>query len=331
MSEMETQVSPPVETTAPVESAAPAEPAEPISRRDAIEAAVKAKAAPADAPVTPAKPAEGTSAVVVEAKPADVRPRDDQGRFRALPKSWKQDLAPKFEQLDPDIQTEVHRRESDILRGIETYKSKAKMAEEFEHAMQPYMGTMQQLGVTPVAAVQALMGADHKLRFGSQQEKQAVVADIIRTYGVQFDPSQPLPQADPSTEHISRLEQEIRALKQSQEQATLAPFVQAVNKFRETHEHFDDLQTYMEALINSGAARDLEDAYDQALWAHPELRQQALSAQKAREAEEERKRVEAAKAAAVQVRGAPAQAMPRQPNPQDRRAMIQQAMAGLQR
>lgn len=286
---------------------------------------MQAKAAPA-AVEQPAK-----TAPQHEAKPVDTRPRDDSGRFKALPKSWRKELAPKYEALDPDIQAEVHRREEDIFKGIEQYKSKAEAAQSFEAVMQPYMPTIQQLGITPQAAVQALMSADHKLRFGTPAQKQAVLMDLVQQYGIQFDPANPPAQADPTQQEIARLNDELRALKQAQEQASLTPYVNAVNAFKAAHEHYDALEPQMLALIQAGAAKDLDEAYEQALFAHPELRQQALAKQREADQAAEAERVRAARAAAVQVRGAPSQAIPQTPNVQDRRAVIRQAMAGLQR
>lgn len=327
----ESTVSTTTEATSAPATAAPAstEPAAPVSRRETIERAMQAKVAPPAPSAAVEQPAK--TPAQHEAKPADTRPRDDAGRFKALPKSWRKELAPKYEALDPDIQAEVHRREEDIFKGIEQYKSKAEAAQSFEAVMQPYMPTIQQLGITPQAAVGALMSADHKLRFGTDAQKVAVISELIQNYRVPFDPANPPAQADPTQQEIARLNDELRSLKQAQEQASLTPYVNAVNAFRTAHEHYDQLEPQMLALIQAGAAKDLDQAYEQALFAHPELRQQALAKQREADQAAEAERVRAARAAAVQVRGAPSQAIPQQTNVQDRRAVIKQAMAGLQR
>ena len=154
---------------------------------------------------------------------------------------------------------------------------------------------------------------------------------LAKEYGIQYDPANPPAQADPTQQEIARLNDELRSLKQAQEHASLTPYVNAVNAFRADHEHFDTLQNHIFSLIETGAAKDLESAYEQALWAHPELRQEALAKQRAADQAAEAERVRAARAAAVQVRGAPSQAIPQTTNVQDRRAVIKQAMAGLQR
>lgn len=318
-----------VDTAAP--SAVPDTPAAPVERREVIAAAIKAKAAP-EAPAAPAKAAD--PAVTLEAqKVADTRPRDDMGRFKTLPKSWKKELAPKYETLDPEVQAEIYRREDDVFKGIEQYKSKATLAQEFEAAIQPYTPTLQQLGVSPIAAVKALMQADHTLRHGTMAQKQAVLMDVIRTYGVDYDPSNPPAQADSATVELQTVKQQLAELRQAQEQSALTPYLNAVEQFRSdpAHEHYDLLENHILSLISSGAAKDLQEAYDQAVYAHPETRQQALARQQAQQREAEAARVAAAKAAAVQVRGAPSQVIPAQINPQDRRAVIKAAVANLQR
>lgn len=333
---------PPVEAPSPAASEPAA--ADPKDRRAFIKAQMErgrqeqtqASTTPQGKPAATAQqPATAPTAAVPDGA-KDERPRDALGRFKALPRSWKREYAQQFESLPPEIQAEAHRAEEAAHNGIEKYRSRAQVAAEFEAALQPYLPTMQQLGVQPVQAVQALLGADHRLRYGTQQEKQAVVADIIRTYGVQFDPAnmpEPSPQADASASRIAALESELRQLKQAQEQASLNPYLQQIAQFRDdpAHAHYDELETHMLSLIQTGAAKDLKDAYDQARWAHPTLRQEMLAEQRAQEQKAEQARIAAAKAAAVQVRGAPAQAMPQQVNPKDRRAVIQAALAGLQR
>jgi hypothetical protein len=319
-----------VEPAAP--AAAPEAPAAPVERRAVIEAAIKAKSASDQTPAA----MQGEKKEVIsspEAKSADTRPRDDLGRFKMLPKSWKKELAPKYETLDPEVQAEIYRREDDVFKGIEQYKSKAALAQEFEQAIQPYSQTLQQLGVSPIAAVKALMQADHTLRHGTMAQKQAVLMDVIRTYGVDYDSSNPPAQADPATAELQTVRQELAALRQAQEQSALTPYLNAVTQFRSdpAHEHYDQLENHILSLISSGAANDLQEAYDQALWAHPELRQQALARQQAQDREAEAAKVAAARAAGVQVRGAPSQSIPATINPQDRRAVIKAAVAGLQR
>jgi len=316
------------------------EPAPPSgSVRESINAAVaKVKerntATPAAASAPAAPPSAETPPVVAAAPD---KARDEQGRFKKLPRSWKPALSQKYEALDPEIQEQVYKREEDVFKGIEQYKGKAQVAQEFEAAVQPYMATIQSLGISPIKAVSELMATDHRLRYGTQQEKAAVIHQLAQNYGVQLGQMESPEQGDPVVgqlqSELAAMKQQLMSFKQAQEQASLNPYINEVNRFRSdpANEHFDQLENHILALIQTGAAKDLADGYQQALWAHPELRQIALAKQQAEKAAEEARRVQAAKAAAVQVRGGPAIATPQNINPSDRRAVIKAAIAGVQR
>lgn len=353
MSELESQVvdTPAVETDAApatevkVESPAvevKSEPAPPAgSVREAINkardtlAAKKASAPVIDTKAQVAKPDAKSAAPQVSqtAKPADGRPRETDGRFKKIPRSWRQELAPKYEALDQDVQQEIYKREEDVFQGIEQYKGKAQLAHEFEQTIQPYMARIQSLGVTPIQAVQKLMNADHVLTYGDAAQKQAMFQAIARDYGIQLDPNYQPAQADPVSsqlqQEVATLKQTITTLQQNQEQASLNPYVNEVQQFRAAHEHFGRLENVILGLIQSGAAKGLKDAYDMALFADPELRNAAIAEQQADKQKQEAQRVATAKAAAVQVRGSPAAPLPQTINPKNRREVIQSLVAGL--
>ncbi len=72
------------------------------------------------------------------------------------------------------------------------------------------------------------------------------------------------------------------------------------------HPYFNDVRQHMGALLKAGHAKDLQDAYDQATWANPVIRQQLLAAQAEDAAKVRAAEVEKAKAAQqASVTGAP--------------------------
>ena len=70
----------------------------------------------------------------------------------------------------------------------------------------------------------------------------------------------------------------------------------------------------------------LEQAYTEASWSLPEVREQLLAEQRRSAAQQQAAQVQASKNAAVQVRGAPATALPTQIDPSDRRSVIANAL-----
>lgn len=306
--------------------------APPVDRRAAIEAAFN-------------KPDES----------AEQRARDERGRFaveqreaneakdeakaaaieaRKYPSSWKPDVKPLYERIasDPELKAiadEIDRRESDFHKGIENYKSKAQFADAMQQAIAPFEATIRAYGVSPDVAVQHLLAADHRLRYGAPHEKAQLFQQLARDYGVDL---QSLPEQASVDPNFAALQQELQSLKQqqyqyflSQQQAAQSQIMQDIERFSADKPHFEAVREDMAALLQAGRAESLEQAYEMAVWARPDIRSGLLEQQLKEQEEAKRKeaaqRAAAAKAAAVQVRGAPTGG-PTSPPTSDRRAQI---------
>jgi hypothetical protein len=228
----------------------------------------------------------------------------------AAPSSWTGAAKAEFAKASPVIQQEVLRREQQMHNGIAQYKDAASYGQEIHKAIAPFNATIQKLGVTPAAAIEAMFKVDHTLRYGSPQEKLQHIADLARNYGV--DLSQGVPEQapiDPNYQHLqSQLQatqqqlQQITADRESQQQTALNSQIEAA---KEGRPHFDNLRQEMAVLIQAAAANGenllLPDAYDRAVWSHPTYRAEMLAQQQAeRAAAEAKTRAEAtAKATAA--------------------------------
>lgn len=306
---------------------------QPADRRAALEAAFSTK--------------EASDASVEEAKPD--RSRDELGRFaaeqkagevveqkppRKYPSSWKPEAKPLFERIagDPElamIADEIERREADFHKGLEGYKGKAQFADAMEKAIAPFQATIASYGVSPDVAVQALFAADHRLRYGAQHEKAQALMQLAQDYGISLDG---LPQqAQVAPEYVA-LQNELHQLKAmqhqwmlSQQQAQSQTVLSEIERFATDKPHFDAVREDMAALLQAGRAESLEQAYEMATWARPDVRSSLLEQQRkdeeAKRREDAQRAAAAAKSAAVQVRGAPTGG-PSSPPVTDRRASI---------
>lgn len=266
----------------------------------------------------------------VEDKPA--RARDEAGRFTAAelaqqaadkaaaeqtpaveqkraPSSWKKDAAAEFDKLPAHVQDEVLRRETDFHKGIEGFKQHADLGRSMERALQPYMQTIQQLGVAPDQAVGALLRADAMLRNPDPGQRAQYFATLAQQYGIDLGQAAQVPQRDPYT---FQLEQQLQSLKQQQEQFQQSQQEQqreALNSelqaFAATAEHFEAVKEDMAALLQAGRATDLKDAYDKAVYANPQTRQALLEQQRSEALKQAQTQAlnARAKAAAVSVKG----------------------------
>ncbi len=262
------------------------------------------------------------------------RVRDEKGRFAAKQQEEQQPetppevepveepvLSPEVQRLglrkeeaaewakaSPVLQQALLRRSEEMHRGLEQYRGAAQFAQKIAQAFQPYEHTIQQLGVSHEVAVGKLLEADNTLRYGSPEQKAHALASLAYQYGIDIGQVQATPAPDPQ---VYALQNELNQLKgfindfqrtqQEREQGTLNS---EIGKFAEGREHFEQVREDMAALLQAGRAKDLSDAYEQAIWANPQTRAFMLAKQQAEAAakvEAERKAQEAKKANAVNV------------------------------
>jgi hypothetical protein len=284
---------------------------------------------------TDADNAESTTDAPLDDAEKAQRIRDEQGKFAAKPEvaeapaigapvidapvstapnTWKKEAADAWIKADPVIRAEVERREADFHKGIEQYKQAANYAQTMERAITPYAQTLQQLGISPDRAVGELMAADHKLRYGSPQEKSAYFAQLAQSYGIDLAGVQPQEQQyiDPNVSHLQTQVNQLQGYIQNQQmmgqqqaQETLNSEISAFAA-DPSHSHFDAVRGHMSALLQAGQAKDLSDAYEQAIYANPTTRAAVLQQQANAQREEATKKAQAAKqAASVNVRSRP--------------------------
>lgn len=225
------------------------------------------------------------------------------------PSTWKGDLKEKWATIDPAVRAEIHRREGDMLKGLEQYRGYATYAAEVAKTFQPYDAVIKASGANQKQVLETALNSMYVLKQGSQQEKAQELLNIAATYGVQLDDitstndkilaNQPL--IDPEVERLKQENQQIMSfLEQSnreKEQQTYQTYEQELNEFANdpANAYFADVREEM-ARIFAGSQDEisLKDAYDKAVWANPVTREKLIAEQ--REAE---RRSAAEKAAAA--------------------------------
>jgi hypothetical protein len=221
----------------------------------------------------------------------------------------RKDEAEEFAKAPKLLQDALLRRSEEMFKGVESYRSKAQFADTMQSVIAPHMATINGLGVTPEVAINELMQADARLRQGDV----AFFLKLADDYG--FDKTQlaayfggeQVPQQPQLHPMVSQLQQQVQALtghfeqqktqeKQAAEQALNSEI--ATFAADPKHSHFEKLKPHMSALLQAGQAASLADAYEQARFAHPETRAEALAEQQAIARSEAAKKAQAAKAAA---------------------------------
>ena len=296
-------------------------------------------------------------------EPIEARSRDESGRFakpakveaqpeaepeeppvwKRPPASWKKDFHEVWQKADPKMQEYAWQREEQMRAGVEPLLSKAQFADAMQEAIQPYMNTIQGLGLQPEKAVAALMEADHKLRTSDPQTKMQYFMQLAQSYGINLGAMQPqAPGAAPMQatgvdpmvyqlqNELNQVRGEVMGWKQQQEMMENQTLLNEINQFSLKADHFEDVRPTMIQLLQSGVAQTLDEAYDKAIRLDPDLFEQTLKAKQAEEAAKQAKEAnraaKTARAAAVSVRSATPGANTA-PKAANRRALLEEAFS----
>ncbi len=260
-------------------------------------------AAAAPAPEVPPTP---------EVVPPPAPPKPGEPDLTKPPTSLKGNVQAKWDKLDPDVRAEFHRREANFHEGLSAYKQMADIGKIMDAEVRPYEAFIRSKNLSAPAVVRELMNTAYTLSTGAPEAKMQVVLNIAKEYGIDLsnvqESAQQLaaaaPQIDPV---IAPLQQKLEAIEkrfeeQSNEAARreYAELQRQTNAFAQnpSNKFYELVKLDMAALIETGRADGLQDAYDKAIWANPEARAQLLAEQQATERKAKAEKAAAAKKAA---------------------------------
>lgn len=319
MSESEVASTPHVETPPP---AAPE--SQELSLRDIIERASRGEEIPSD-PGPEDKPAVtrdangrfastraedgGTEEQVEADKPAPTAEEPETPAIQP-PQAWSAADKAVFTSLPREAQEAILRREKDVDRAFQERAPQLKDYQAIQEVLAPHAPAWRAQGYSDIDAIRMWATVAGELK----RNPEAAIKELARVHGVSL--GQPTSQ-DQTTQAPARDEALMRRISQlearfkADEEAQAATIASNIEKFAADpkHPHFDAVRVQMGVLMQSGQARDMETAYEMAVYANPETRAKVLAerdaAEQARRAEEAKKAAEAARRAAVSVRGAP--------------------------
>lgn len=227
----------------------------------------------------------------------------DQSPANTPPRTWRPEAAATWNQIPAAAQAEILKREQDIFKGIETYREAAEFGAPIKQVMEPYLPILQQYGIRPDTQVADMMQAHHTLAFGTQQQKIALLQQVIKDYGVdvaglnlQADPTKP-EYVDPQVAALRQQLEEVQSkLSQNDRQAMEAKrqeITRHVTAFAADPKnvYFEELANDIAHLLRTGAEPTVEKAYEAAIWRNPAVRAKELARQQAeREAKARKER-----------------------------------------
>lgn len=212
----------------------------------------------------------------------------------AAPSSWSPQAREAWGTVPEEARAEIERREREIDKTLNDTASDRREAERLRQAVKPFEQTLAlEAGGDPVAATANLLGVATRLRFGTQQEKAALVSQLVNTYGVDIEsldhalagsvsppgagagnppPGNPIP-APGSDPRIDAMWRD----RETQTQQTAHQQQQEVNTFLADpkNEFANDVRNEMADIIElnnrRGSQLTLQQAYDQAVVLSPNV------------------------------------------------------------
>lgn len=230
------------------------------------------------------------------------------------PVSWSAAAKADFQSLPEHIRKEVLKREADMERGRAQWQSGAERLNRLDAILGPRTDMIRMRGMDEAGAVQALFAAQDFL----ERNPIEGLRHLARTYGVDPralasappQPGRPMPpQAQPPA-HLAALARDVETLKgalaqqrQRADEAKMTALSGQLQAFMTDpgNLYFENVRGRMHALLQAGAARDFADAYQQAIWSDPDVRQALLRQE---QAERQGQASDAARAKAAQARHA---------------------------
>lgn len=210
------------------------------------------------------------------------------------PSHWAFEDREVFKALDAKGREFLLRRhkqtEADYTRKSQALSEDVKIAENYRKKLTPHEGYIKQIGIDPFEAFEKLVGAEIKLRTGTPAEKQEMLQNLAKQYGVQFNADNATqPEVDEKTKFILQKiqQQEHRLLqwekeKEETERRSLQTHInnfssQVDEKGLPKYPHFETIKADMGLLLKNGKAESLEDAYEQALFLNKDLRNEYIA------------------------------------------------------
>jgi hypothetical protein len=242
----------------------------------------------------------------------EVQPQEPGEPAIQPPHSLKAAVKANWSTLAPDVQQELVRLDKTVQDAKTEWSGKGERLNRFESLFSPEdRDRLTLAGTDEFRFIQGLKKADEMLQGPNKRDAWLQIGAM---YGIsppegpapaqtaaeaaQYDPGRP--QLDPAqieallqpyVQRLAGVEQTITQQATAEEQAAKRAAEDRVTQFQnETnadgslkHLYFENVKALMKTLLESEAATDLEDAYEMAIHAHPEVRKLIVPASPAQQ------------------------------------------------
>lgn len=208
-----------------------------------------------------------------------------------------------------------------------------KFARSMYQAVSPYEAAFRSEGVSAPQYVANVLNVAYTLRTADPFTKAQTLATLAQQFGVDLKLLAPTTDGQPQNPELAALKQQYAELhnerqreKQERERAAQEArqreeqeVQQAISAFASdpAHKYIQAVAPVMGALLQSGQAQTMKEAYEMAVYARPDIRAQLQAEEKAKQDAERlsAQKAEEARRKGKSVRGGPGGSMPAAPNP----------------
>lgn len=203
------------------------------------------------------------------------------------PAGWTPKVREMWATVPKEVRDEIIRREDASAQGVRKLQAEVEPMRGFVQQLDPFIKEAVQSGANPgqyigqvMASEKALRNPDENARF----EALLAIADNYRiplreiinaSVGREVIAARPAA-AQQVPEEVQRELQAQREWRAQQEQQSL---INEIETFKKGAEFFEDARPVMANLITANPNMTLQEAYDQAIWASPAIREVLLARQ----------------------------------------------------
>ena len=219
---------------------------------------------------------------------AEPKPEGEQQQA-AAPKpekrpTWYKDEYGDWGKLPENFRNALREQERHAAQAIEKHSTAAKAWEPVNKALEPYMQQLQASGVSGPQYVSNLIEADKYLR----ADPVAAINWLAQSYlGAGWDIQalaewqaqqgyQPQ-KIDPVKQELEQLRAEMQQLQQAPVRQRQEAVNEQIRQWSQDKPDFEAVKPYMAAIANQNPQGNLDTWYEQARWAHPEIRERILA------------------------------------------------------
>lgn len=218
----------------------------------------------------------------------------------AAPVSLPADAREVWKDTPPAMKAAIAKREADYAKGIEKYRDNAHRAEQMDNVLGRYQHYFAMTGEPVGQTVDNLLRTAANLHMAPPATKAQIVAGLINQFGVPIDALDAILAGEnvPRGTHDdvdSRIQQALQPFQQiisqqqqreqyerQQQQAKVAMEIQT---FAANNEFYSDVASdmadFLDVATRNGRTMSLEEAYQRACVAHPQISQILASRSKA--------------------------------------------------